>query len=181
MKEPELKTKTTETQAAEHNETVPAQQPVATVPARPLPKWAPWAIVGALVLLFVILSYGVGYKVGRQADGARGTGTDFNRQMPSGMSGGNYGQQFNSGAGGGPRSAMSGVSGTVTAITSDSISVSDTNRGGVTTFKITSDTKVTDADGNTKAVSDIKSDATVRVRASSSDTNVAASIQLTNE
>ena len=144
-----------------------------------LPAWLPWA-AGVLILFLLIGSYAVGYQVGRRSNAINGrTG---NTQM---MRGGAYndspvtGRQGSGGMQGQMR-GNGGTVGTITQATADSLTVNDVMRGGTVTYKIDGNTKVSDNTGNTKAVSDLKTGATVRVRVSATDTTVAGTIIITS-
>ena len=72
---------------------------------------------------------------------------------------------------------MMGTLGTVTAISSDSITIKDTQRGGLVTFKIDASTKVTNGT-DTKAVSDITTGTNARIQASTGDSLTAGTITI---
>jgi hypothetical protein len=142
------------------------------------PTWLPWVGGGALIAVLLVASYFMGLGAGKGTSTAstagdgfgsmtRGTG-DGTGGMPSGMPSGD----MRSGGG-----RTMGASGTVTAISSTSITIKDTTRGGVVTYTIDSSTTVKSGD-DTKAVSDITTGATVRVQPSTSDTTIAATITI---
>lgn len=146
------------------------------VPARrQMPSWFPWAAGGALIFLLLLGAFWAGRALDRDRSIAVNRTNGF-----SAMRG--YSDIPNSGTQNLPSGnfrgrGMMGTYGTVTAISSDSITIKDTIRGGLVTFKINEDTKVTSGT-DTKAVSDIKTDATVRVQASTSDSTIAAAIAI---
>lgn len=142
---------------------------------RQTPTWLPWVSGGALVIVLLLGAFWAGNKLavrGRSITVAR------NNDFGTMRSFGDVEEPTNTRGGGfvGRRGAM-GVAGAVSAISSDSITVKDTMRGGLVTFKINANTAVT-SDTDTKAVSDIKTDATVRIKASATDSLTAASIDI---
>jgi hypothetical protein len=157
----------------------PTEAVVETPTRKQAPAWLPWVLGGAGIVVLLLVSYTVGAQVGkRQTVYGQFNDNGQTRNMPGGMMGGGYGG--NDQRVGGTRSGMMGTGGQVTAISSDSITLTDTTRGGSVTYKINSSTTVTDASGNTKAISDIKSGNTVRIQAQSSDTSFAGTIRITN-
>jgi hypothetical protein len=119
-------------------------------------------VAGIMLLSGISFAGGVQYQKGKTKDA----------QDPARISSKRFGQN-----GGGPMRFQGGQRpsiGEVTAIDSSSITIR-LARGGSSTFKITSDTKVTD-DGATISVSDIKTGDTVLVQANSNDTTTASNI-----
>lgn len=144
-------------------------RPVAPAALRTLPSWFPWLIAGLAALLIAMIAYGLGYHMSRNGfDDRAGYGVGM-------MRGGVYGPNGVNGTGFRTRGMMNGAVGTVSAVSSSSITIKDTTRGGTVTYTIDGNTKVTE-DGTTKAVSDIQTGNTVRVYATGSDTTVATQI-----
>lgn len=153
------------------------------VPAkRHAPVWLPWVAGGTVVVILLVAAYSIGLQVGKgnstTVAGTNGFGSmmrgygDFDDSSSSqstqnGMPSGDFR---------GGRGTMGG-SGTVTAVSSTSISIKGSMGGGITTYTINSSTTVTDG-SSTKAVSDIATGDTVRVTPSTSDTTIAATITI---
>lgn len=78
---------------------------------------------------------------------------------------------------GGFRTGQRPVIGTVTAVSSDSLTINNNRTGNSQTFKISSTTTINN-NGSTSSVSDIKNGDTVFVQTSSSDTSTATRIIL---
>ena len=81
----------------------------------------------------------------------------------------------------GPRLAPGAVGGTigkVTAVSADSLTITGDRSGGSTTYKLNDATSITKADGTRAAASDIKTDDTVAVRVSSTDSTTAVSVAI---
>lgn len=135
-----------------------------------LPMWFPWVAAGLGALLIACLGYAAGSHVGR-SDG-------YVRNGFSGMMRGDLDDRRASGMGNRGRGMMGGGIGEVTAVGVDSITLKDTIRGGSVTYKIDSNTKVTE-NGTTKAVGDIKTGSTVKVVATGADTTIATAIAIT--
>jgi hypothetical protein len=144
---------------------------------RQTPQWLPWVGGGVLVVLLLLGAFwaGRGMNRGRSVTIDRDDNFSTTRGY-SDIPGSGSGTQTMP-SGGFRGRGMMGTLGTVTAISSDSITIKDTQRGGLVTFKISSSTTVTSGT-DTKAVSDIKTDATVRIEASTSDSLTAASIAI---
>lgn len=153
------------------NEKATTAKPAPVTVQRQLPTWFPWVIAGLAALLIAMVAYGIGYQTSRGMLGGRGG-------MGSGigmMRGGDRDDRGTLSTGLRGRGMMGGAVGEVTAVSSDSISIKDTMRGGSVTYKIDSSTKVTE-NGTTKTVSDIKTGDTVRVSATGGDTTIATTI-----
>lgn len=144
---------------------------------RQTPQWLPWVGGGVLILLLLIGAFwvGRGMNKGRSVTIDRDDNFSTMRGYSDIPGSGNGSQTMPSGGFRGR--GMMGTVGTVTSISSDSITIKDTQRGGLVTFKISSSTTVTSGT-DTKAVSDIKIDATVSIEASTSDSLTAASIAI---
>lgn len=145
---------------------------------RQTPTWLPWVGGGALIIVLLLGAFWAGSKL---TDRDRSTTITRNNGFSSTRSFGDVEENGSSTqtmpSGGFRGRGMMGTLGTVTAISSDSITIKDTQRGGLVTFKISASTTVTSGT-DTKAVSDIKTDATVRIEASTSDSLTAASIAI---
>lgn len=76
-----------------------------------------------------------------------------------------------------PGMRRAGVHDTVTAISSTSITVKNERTNATSTYAITSSTQILN-NGANATISDIKTGDTVRVRASNTDTNTAAEIEI---
>ena len=146
----------------------PAMPVAAPAPKKsePLSQMTMWILIGVAFLV----GGGGGFAVGMMAgdDDSSTTSsktTSTNGQMPSGGPGD---------MGGGPTRG-GGTLGEVTKVSSDSITVSDQRSGTETTYKITSDTTITE-DSKTASASDIATGDTVMI--SSSDNSTATAIQV---
>lgn len=136
-----------------------------------LPTWVKWAVAAGAALVIAL----IGYSIGRQTVGFGGfSRTGFNTGM---VRGGDFSDRMAMGTGSRSHGGVRGTLGEVTAVNAESITIKDTMRGGSVTYKIDSNTKVTENE-TTKAVSDIKTGNTVRVAATGSDTAVATTILL---
>lgn len=145
------------------------------VPAkRQKPQWLPWVGGGVLVVLLLLGAFWAGRVMNRGRSVT--IDRDDNFSTTRGYSDIPGGAQ-NMPSGGFRGRGMMGTLGTVTAISSDSITVKDTQRGGLVTFKIDSSTKVTNGT-DTKAVSDITTGASVRIQDSTSDSLTAGTITI---
>lgn len=130
------------------------------------PIW--YAVVVAVVVVATLAGFFAGIQVGGRSDGV--ANRSMNGQVPGGMG------------------MMAAGMGTVAEVSETSITVesqappisrsgqSDNSSGATKTYKITSDTKVTN-DGETAAITDIKSGDRVMVRASDDETT-AESIEI---
>ena len=67
---------------------------------------------------------------------------------------------------------------TLTVMSADSLTITGDRSGGSTTYKLNDATSITKADGTRAAVSDIKTDSTVAVRVSSTDSTTAVSVAI---
>jgi len=151
---------------------VEKEHKVVTQPtSRQLPVWFPWVAAGLAALLIALVAYAVGQRSSRMGVYM---GASFNDSM---MRGGYDNDRNFSGQSFRGRGMMNGSIGEVTAVSADSITIKDTMRGGSVTYKIDTNTKVTEG-GDTKAVSDIKMGNTVRVTATGTDTTIATEITL---
>lgn len=138
---------------------------------RQVPVWLPWVAVGLAALLIGMIGYTIGNHAGRNGlMGRSGLGSGIARVGADDLRS-TGGMNYRG------RGMVAGSIGEVTAVSADSITIKDTMRGGSVTYKIDSNTKVTE-NGTTKAVSDIKTGNTVRVTATGSDTTIATTILL---
>jgi hypothetical protein len=131
----------------------------------------------SIVLVFaLVLVAGIAFFGGMQYQKSHGTSS-----LSANATGGFGGQGSTTGASGsfgGPGgNAQMGSFGTVTAISSDSISVKDQRTSSVKTYSITSATTVTD-DGSTSTVSAIAVGDSIMVQSSSSSSTTASTINL---
>lgn len=136
-------------------------------------SYTKYGIMAVVVLVLCGVSFGLGmnFQKGKQTTIPTANAND-NGQFPSQGGGpGGFGGQ------GGSRNGQRPNIGTVTAISSDSITVQDSRSNSNQTFKITSNTTVQD-NGSTASVSDIKTGDTVLITTDSSDTSTAAQITL---
>lgn len=146
--------------------------PEATAPAVPSKKPFRIALSGFIAALSGVLVLGGlgGFAIG-MAMGKSGT-------TPTGdFAGQNRSGDPESGFGGPGMGRMNGAIGTVTAVSSNSITVENQMRGGTSTYTIGSSTTVTDG-GESASVSDITVGDRVLVRTSQDDSGAAASIML---
>ena len=129
--------------------------------------------LGGLVILGLLLGtvFACGVKMGqhRQDFGRDGFGRG-SMMMRGGFSGDD--------AAGGPRQMRGGTIGKVTAVSADSLTITGERTGGTTTYKLNDATSITKADGTRAAASDIKTDSTVAVRVSSTDSTTAVSVAI---
>ncbi len=127
-----------------------------------------WYALGGLILLGLLLSsaFACGAKMG-----------DHNRFDNDGFGRGGMMQGFRDDMGG-PRSMRAGSLSKVTAVSADSLTVTNDRTGGSTTYKLNDSTSITKADGTRAAATDIKAGDTVAVRVNSSDSAVATSVAL---
>ena len=171
-KKSQPKAENTEAQAAVETQSAQetfAKPPIATAPAqmpkktRPLSQTTMWILIGVAFLV----GGGGGFAIGMMA------GDDDTTSKTTS----NSNQFQNSGPGdmGGGPTRGGGTLGEVTKVSSDSITVTDQRSGTETTYKITSDTAITE-DSKTASASDIASGDTVMIR--SSDNSIATAIQV---
>ncbi len=153
-------------------------EPAEVVAKKPMPAWLPWVACGLAGVLLMILGYFTGYQVGTYKADNNYRGAMNNSMMRGGDDhfGGHGGYGPADSSANGRTRGMRGVVGEVTAVSSSSITLKDTMRGGTTTFTVDGNTKVTDNTGATKAIADIKTGNTVRVQAASSDSSIAGTI-----
>lgn len=148
----------------------PPAIPVAAAPApkksEPLSQMTMWILIGVAFLV----GGGGGFAIGMMA------GDDDTTSKTTS----NSNQFQNSGPGdmGGGQARGGGILGEVTKVSSDSITVTDQRSGTETTFKITSDTTITE-DSKTASASDITTGDTVMVRSSDSSTATAIDVNPT--
>lgn len=132
-----------------------------------LSKFLPTAI---LVIIFAVAGFfgGVFYQKNKaKSANSNNLGNQFNQNSgPGGMGAGMNGQRPNMG--------------TVTAISSSSITIKDSRSNSEKTYTITSSTKVSD-NGDTASVDDVKVDDEVMIMADSSESSEAAQIMLNPE
>lgn len=136
-----------------------------------LPAWFSWVMAGLVAVFIALVAFTMGQ---RHSWMGAPIGGGFDGGM---MRGGYAGDRSWDGGRMRAGGKLRGTAGEVTAISAGSITIKDTMRGGSVTYKIDSNTKVTEND-STKAVSDIKTGNTVRVVATGSDTTVATEITL---
>lgn len=127
-----------------------------------------YAKAGGLVLVAIILC-GISFAAGMSYQKNHTKGT-----LTASTGGGQFGPP---GGTGGLRSGQRPNIGEVKSVSSDSITISDSRSGSDKTFKITSDTTVSN-NGTSGSVSDIKTGDTVIVQADSSDSSTASRIIL---
>lgn len=152
-----------------------AEEVLAAPPKPQAPRTNPMIWYAAVVAIVLVATF-AGFFAGVHVGGKSGTGS--NRSMG------------NQGAAGMGRMGMMGAGiGTVAEVSETSISVetqappmgansqSDNSSGQTKTYKISSDTKITDS-GKTVAAVDIKSGDRVLVQASDSDESTASSIEI---
>lgn len=116
---------------------------------------------------------GVGYQ---KSHAKSTTLTRSDGSSPAGFQSSNGGPSFSSGA----RAMGGGTIGTVTAISSGSITVKNSRSGESTTYAIVGTTQIT-KDNTIASVSDITTDSTVRVTPDSANTSNALSITVNPE
>jgi hypothetical protein len=148
--------------------TPPATPATASAPkkAEPLSQMTMWILIGVAFLV----GGGGGLAIGMMA------GDDDTTSKTTS----NSSQFQNSGPGdmGGGPTRGGGTLGEVTKVSSDSITVTDQRSGTETTYKITSDTVITE-DSKTASASDIASGDTVMIRSSDSSTATAIDVNPT--
>ena len=112
--------------------------------------------LAGIIVAAVGFAGGVSYQKTRNTTAAAGNSGGFGR--------------FANGQDGGSANGMRrmGAFGTVSAVSSDSITIKDQRSGGSNTYTITSDTTITD-NGNTATISDIQTGDTVMIRTASTD------------
>jgi hypothetical protein len=121
-------------------------------------------LLTAIILCGLSFAAGISYQKSHTKD-----------PLPSSAPGG--GQFGSQGGPAGPNGGQRPNIGEVKSVSESSIIVSDSRSGSDQTFKITSDTKVSN-DGTTGSISDIKTGDTVIIQADSSDSSTASRIIL---
>lgn len=130
-----------------------------------------WYLLAGLVLLGLLLgsAFACGAKMGGH--------NRFDNDGPGFGRGGMMQQGFRDDMGG-PRTMRTGLTSKVTAVSADSLTVTNDRTGGSTTYKLNDSTSITKADGTRAAATDIKTGDTVAVRANGTDTTIATSVAL---
>jgi hypothetical protein len=134
-----------------------------TAAHKPKPSYIRPALLVAAAIILCGISFLLGENYQKHHSTSTGAG-QFGSQSQAGGPGGFGGRQ------------MRGSVGTVSAVSSDSITIK-TVSGDTKTYKITSSTTV-ENDGSTGSVSDIKTGDTVAIRTESSDSSTASRILL---
>lgn len=134
------------------------------------------AVLWGIAVLVLVVGTGGGFVTGFQLGKTNGTGTTLSQNGFGGQSSDGTGQMGGPGGAGGLSGRRAGVIGTVTAVSSTSVTVKDQMQSTSSTYTITDTTTVTD-NGATASVGDIAVGDTVLIRtsSSSSDSNSSSS------